>query len=162
MHSRSSAPPPSTQDCEQRLHKECLGHNTLIAIRMNATVLIVTLGHFDKIAFLASGNWKTTITCRSRQTGAIHQLLRAHFVAMPQALSPQKSLAVAAGLQLNLAPDSIEVTTSVSKRQIRWIKRNISVYGSIRKPKVVKQGRKSKITDEMAEVGALSMYEWRC
>jgi len=80
---------------------------------------------------------------------------------MPQALSPEKSLVVAAGLQLNLAPDSIEETTSVSKRQIRRIKRNISVYGSIQKPKVVKQGWKSKITDGMAEVGALITYDGR-
>jgi hypothetical protein len=71
---------------------------------------------------------------------------------MPQALPPEKSLAVAAGLQLDLAHASIHEATSVSERQIRRIKRNISVYGSIRKPKVVKQGRRSKITDEMAEV----------
>jgi hypothetical protein len=79
---------------------------------------------------------------------------------MPQALSPQKSLAVAACLQLNLDPEAIENTTSVSQRQIRRIKRNIAVYGSIRKPKVVKQGRRSKITDEMAEVRAF-MILWR-
>jgi len=57
---------------------------------------------------------------------------------MPKALSPQKSLAVAAALQLNLEPKAIQNTTSVSLRQIRRIKRNIAVYGSIRKPKVVK------------------------
>ena len=79
---------------------------------------------------------------------------------MLQALSPQKSLAVAACLQLNLVPDSIEKTTSISPRQIRRIKRNIAIYGSIRKPKVVKQGRRSKITDEMAKVQAF-MILWR-
>ena len=125
------------------------------------TVLIETLGHFTKIGFLAPRIRQTTIARRSCQPGAIHQLLSAHFVAMPQALSPEKSLVVAAGLQLNLAPDSIEETTSVSKRQIRRIKHNISVYGSIQKPKVVKQGWKSKITDGMAEVGALITYDGR-
>ena len=78
---------------------------------------------------------------------------------MPPAVSPEKCLAVAASLQLNLVPDSIEETTSVSKRSIRRIKRNITVYGSIRKPKVVKQGRRSKITDEMTEVQAFFTYE---
>jgi len=79
---------------------------------------------------------------------------------MPSALSPRKSLAVAACLQLNLDPEAIENTTSVSRRQIRPIKRNIAVYGSIRKLKVVKQGRPYKVTDEMAEVHPL-LIVWR-
>ena len=78
---------------------------------------------------------------------------------MPQALPPQKSLAVAASLQLNLTCDSIEETTSVSKRSIRRIKRNITIYGSIQKPKVMKQGRRSRITDEMTEVRAFFTFE---
>jgi hypothetical protein len=95
---------------------------------------------------------KTTLARRSCQPGAIHQLLRAYIVAMPQALSLEKNLAVAAGLELNLAPDALQKATAVSKRQIRRIKLNLAKYQTIRKPKVVQQGRKSKITDEMAEV----------
>ena len=79
---------------------------------------------------------------------------------MPQALSPPKSFAIVTYLQLNLDPEVIQNTTSISQRQIRRIKCNIAVYGSIRKPKVVKQGRRSKITDEMAEVRAF-MILWR-
>jgi hypothetical protein len=80
-------------------------------------------------------------------------------VAMPQTLPPEKSLAVAAGLQLDLPHASIHNATSVSERQIRRIKCNISRYGSLRKPKVVKQGRRSKITDEMVEVQAFFTRE---
>jgi hypothetical protein len=101
---------------------------------------------------------KTTLARRSCHSGAIHQLLRAYLVAMPQALSLEKNLAVAAGLELDLGPDAIQKATAVSKRQIRRIKLNIAKYHTIRKPKIVHQGRKSKITDEMAEVRSSSMY----
>ena len=103
---------------------------------------------------------KSTLTRRSRHRSTIHRVLRADFVAMPSVLSPRKSQAVAACLQLNLEPEAIQNTTSVSQRQIRRIKRNIAVYGSIRKPKVVKQGPPYKVTDEMAEVHPLLIL-WR-
>jgi hypothetical protein len=77
---------------------------------------------------------------------------------MPPALSQQTNLAVAAGLELDLKPDAIKKATAVSKRQIRRIKLNIVTYHAIRKPKVVHQGRKSKVTDEMTEVRSSFMY----
>jgi hypothetical protein len=77
---------------------------------------------------------------------------------MPRALSLEKNLAVVAGLELNLAPDAIQKTTAVSKCQIRRIKLNMAKYQTIRQPKVVQQGRKSKITDEMAQVRSSSIY----
>ena len=43
---------------------------------------------------------------------------------------------------------------SISLPQVQRIKHNLVVHGSIRKPKVIQQGRKSKITPEMEEVRA--------
>ncbi len=76
---------------------------------------------------------------------------------MPQALSNSKALAVAAGLQLDLPHESIVNQTHVSLRQVQRIKHNIIVHGSVRKPKVVLQGRKPKITPEMEEVRPLCL-----
>jgi hypothetical protein len=71
---------------------------------------------------------------------------------MPRALSLEKNLAVIAGLELNLAPDTIQKTTAISKRQIRRIKLNMAKYQTIRQPKIVQQDQKSKITNEIAQV----------
>jgi hypothetical protein len=71
---------------------------------------------------------------------------------MPQALSLEKGLAVAGSLQLDLPHETIVKQTNVSLRQVQRIKHNLVIHGSIRKPKVVQQGRKSKITPEMEEV----------
>ena len=92
---------------------------------------------------------------RSPHTDVIHQLLRAHFVDMPQALLPARALAVAASLQLELPQDTIVERTRVSLRQVQRIKHNLVIHGSIRKPKDVQQGRKSKITPDMEEVKTL-------
>ena len=73
---------------------------------------------------------------------------------MPQALLPARALAVAASLQLELSQDTIVHCTGVSLRQVQRIKHNLVVQSSVRKPKVVQQGRKSKITPEMEEVNA--------
>jgi len=73
---------------------------------------------------------------------------------MPQALLPSRALAVAASLQLELSQDTIVHRTGVSLRQVQRIKHNLIVHSSVRKPKVVQQGRKSKITPEMEEVNA--------
>jgi hypothetical protein len=75
---------------------------------------------------------------------------------MPQALLPARALAVAAGLQLELSQDTIVHQTRVSLRQVQRIKHNLVVHGSVQKPKVVQQGRKSKITPEMETVKAPS------
>ena len=76
---------------------------------------------------------------------------------MPQALPCEKVLAVAASLQLDLPHETIVKQTKVSLRQVERIKHNLVLYGSFKKPKVVQQGRKSKITREMEEVGGSHM-----
>ena len=73
---------------------------------------------------------------------------------MPQALLPARALAVAASLQLELSQDTIVHRMGVSLRQVQRIKHNLVFHGSLKKPKIVQQGRKSKITREMEEVRA--------
>ena len=73
---------------------------------------------------------------------------------MPQALLPTRALAVAASLLLELSQDTIVHRTGMSLRQVQRIKHNLVVHGSVHKPKVVQQGRKSKITSEMDKVNA--------
>jgi hypothetical protein len=75
---------------------------------------------------------------------------------MPQALSRDKALAVSASLQLELPHETIVRQTHVSLRQVERIKHNLIIHGCIRKPKIVQQGWKSKITPEMEEVRAPS------
>ena len=79
---------------------------------------------------------------------------------MPQALSRDKALAVAASLQLELPHETIVKQTKVSLRQVQRIKYNLIVHDCIHKPKVVQQGRKSKITHEMEEVRAPLYSIW--
>ena len=79
---------------------------------------------------------------------------------MPQALLPARALAVAASLQLELPQDTIVERTRVSLRQVQRIKHNLVIHGAIRKPKVVQQGRKSKITPDMEEVKTLLYSLW--
>jgi len=79
---------------------------------------------------------------------------------MPQALLPARALAVAASLQLELSQDTIVHRMGVSLRQMQRIKHNLIVHGSVRKLKVVQQGRKSKITPEMEEVNAPLYRLW--
>ena len=64
---------------------------------------------------------------------------------MPQALLPSRALAVAASLQLELSQDTIVHRTGVSLRQVQRIKHNLVVHSSVRKPKVVQQGRSLKL-----------------
>ena len=79
-------------------------------------------------------------------------LLSADFVNMPQALSREKVVAVAASLQLGLPQEAIATREKISERQVRQIKHNLVVYGSTHKPKAKRQGRLPKITSEMEEV----------
>ena len=89
---------------------------------------------------------------RSHYVGAIHRFLRSDFTDIPQALSLDKALAVAGSVQLDLPHETIIKQTNVSLRQVQRIKHNLVIHGSIHKPKVIQQGRKSKITPEMEEV----------
>ena len=73
---------------------------------------------------------------------------------MPQALPHEKALSVAASLWLDLPHETIVKQAKVSLRQVQRIKHNLIFHGSLKKPKVVQQGRKSKITREMEEVRA--------
>ena len=63
-------------------------------------------------------------SCRSRHTGAIHQLLCAHFADMPQALSSEKAQAVAANLYLDLWQETIRNLHLAALRQVQRIKHN--------------------------------------
>ena len=73
---------------------------------------------------------------------------------MPQALPHEKALAVAESLRLDLPHETIVKQTKVSLRRVQRIKHNLVFHGSFKKPKVVQQGRKSKIMREMEEVRA--------
>ena len=72
---------------------------------------------------------------------------------MPPALPREKALAVKAKLLLNIPHESIAESLKISTRQVRRIKSNIVEHGAVCRPKVVAQGRKSKMTPEMMEVG---------
>ena len=89
---------------------------------------------------------------RSHHIDAIHQLLRSDFTDMLQALSLNKALTKAGSLQLDLPHEMIVKQTNVSLRQVQRIKYNLIIHGSIHKPKVIQQGRKSKTMPEMEEV----------
>jgi len=73
---------------------------------------------------------------------------------MLQALLPARVLAVATSLQLELSQDTIVHCIGMSLRQVQRIKYNLIIHSSVRKPKVVQQGQKSKIMPEMKEVNA--------
>ena len=71
---------------------------------------------------------------------------------MPRPLSQNKSQLVKTLLAADLPHDVIATTAKCSERQVRRISYNLEHFGSVKRPKVVKQGRPSNLTDEMQAV----------
>ena len=71
---------------------------------------------------------------------------------MPCALSQNKSQLIKTLLDLDLPHDVIAERAKCSQRSIRRISYNLAHFGSVKRLKVVKQGRPSPLTDEMVEV----------
>src|SRR5271154_1437141 len=91
---------------------------------------------------------KTTFSSILLQTRSIHPVSRSNFIDMPRPLSQNKSQLVKTLLAADLPHDVIATTAKCSERQVRRISYNLEHFGSVKRPKVVKQGRPSNLTDE--------------
>ena len=75
---------------------------------------------------------------------------------MPYSLTPRQEETIKSMLVLALPHSKIASVANCTTRQIRRIKANLLKHGSVRAPKVVRQGHKCKMTKEMEEVRILS------
>ena len=71
---------------------------------------------------------------------------------MPHRIPDDKRLLVKTKIHLSQTPKQIEKDTLVSRRCIQRFRKNLRIYGTVRPPKVVPQGRPRIITPEMQEV----------
>ena len=81
----------------------------------------------------------------------IHSVSRSNLVDMPRALSQNKAHLIKTLLELDQPHDVIATTAKCGVRSVRRIAYNLEHFGSVKRPKVVKQGRPSNMTDEMEE-----------
>jgi hypothetical protein len=71
---------------------------------------------------------------------------------MPPALSRDKTHLIKMLLELDQPHDVIATSAKCGVRSVDRIAYNLEHYSSVKRPKVVKQGRPSNLTDEMEEV----------
>ena len=80
------------------------------------------------------------------------------FKAMVRAIPQYKRDRIKVQLELNQVPKDIAVASKVGTRTVQHYKKNLSVYGTLRPPKLVHQGRPSVITPEMEDVWFQSTF----
>ena len=75
---------------------------------------------------------------------------------MPYSLTPRQEETIKGLLVLALPHSKIASAANCTTCQIRRIKANLLKHGSVHAPKVVRQGHKCKITEEMEELCILT------
>jgi transposase len=78
---------------------------------------------------------------------------------MPRALPFATQREVLGLLSLDIQQNEVAGRTGVSERQVQRIKHNVVHYGSTTRPKLERQGRPSKITEEIEDVQSITMIQ---
>src|SRR5204863_4342262 len=109
------------------------------------TVKTITLGGFNLEPIFDVRKLKNHIYASFSSYRCNPSIIKSSFYRYASSLVACERPAVAASLQLELSQDTIVHRMGVSLRQVQRIKHNLVVHSSVRKPKVVQQGRSLKL-----------------